>query len=156
MYCSNFYNNRQRVPQWSSLFSNLDKQIEAFCGAIPTTFDFGASVRTAEDPFASGFRWYESDDAYHARVDLPGVDVKDVELTWEDGVLRIVVFRRDGQPKNGETDRNGRRYEATVSVPEGVDVERISASQKNGVLSVEFPKSEKAKPRRIEIVATGE
>ncbi len=88
-------------------------------------------------------------------ADIPGVDPKDVEVTYEDGVLNVSGERSSGSESKGDgyyrVERHFGKFSRSFKLPSTVDAENISASGKNGVLEISIPKTEKAKPRRIEI-----
>ncbi|AWK86008.1 hypothetical protein DEW08_06845 [Azospirillum thermophilum] len=99
----------------------------------------------------------ETDKEYRVTAELPGLEEKDVELTVQDGMLTL-----KGE-KKAESDDQGRlhgerfygRFQRSFSVGPDVDEERISASFKNGVLTVVLPKTPEtaSKARRIPINA---
>ena len=101
---------------------------------------------------------HETDDELVVTADLPGVDVKSVDVRVENNVLSIAGERKpQDTPKNGNVHRVERMYGAfarsfTLSTP--VDSERIKANYKDGVLRITLPKAEQAKPKRIAIAAT--
>lgn len=97
----------------------------------------------------------ENDAAYAIKADLPGLDKKDIAITVENGSLRI-----EGEKKTEQKREKGRYYHfersygkfsRSFALPDGVDAENISASMEHGVLELSIPKSEKAKPRSIEV-----
>jgi HSP20 family protein len=99
---------------------------------------------------------YETPDSLWLRADMPGVDEQSIEINVNDGVLSI-----EGQVgvKDYEnlapvyTEYNVGNYARRFTLANTIDTERISARMKNGVLELELPKAEKAKPRRIAISA---
>jgi HSP20 family protein len=100
----------------------------------------------------------ESDQEYRVTAELPGLEEKDVELTFQDGVLTL-----KGEKKvehNGEGARYTERwhglFQRSISVGSDVDEGRVSASFSNGVLTVVLPKSPEAvsRARRIQINAS--
>lgn len=97
----------------------------------------------------------ETEDAYVIRAELPGVDIKDVDVTLRNDLLTIRGEKREEQErKEGGVYRTERRYGAfhrELRLPGSVDADKIAASCHNGVLTVTVPKTETAKPRRIEI-----
>lgn len=111
-------------------------------------------------PFLDGFDAFvppadvsETDSAYLFELDLPGVEKGDVTIEALGGRLSVHGQRREGERKS-ILSRRGRvtgefRYE--WSLPEAVDTERITARLESGVLTVEVPKSEGARPRSIPI-----
>lgn len=100
----------------------------------------------------------EFEDRFQLYVDLPGVDPKDVDITLESGLLTISGQRLVQAEKADEkvvrrrTERGIGRFYRRFILPETVDAEKVSATDRNGVLEVLIPKQAKATPRRIEVV----
>ena len=88
-------------------------------------------------------------------ADLPGVDIKDIEITLENGVLTLKGQRAAEKKEETEQYRRVERVRGTFlrrfSLPDAVDAEKVSAKCKDGVLEVVVPKREAAQPRRITI-----
>ena len=88
-------------------------------------------------------------------ADLPGVDIKDIEVTLENGVLTLKGQRASEKKEETEQYRRVERVRGTFlrrfSLPEAVDAEKVAAKCKDGVLEVVVPKREAAQPRRIAI-----
>ena len=99
----------------------------------------------------------ESSDRFEVKVDLPGLDPKDVSVTFEDGMLTIAGKRQFETENEGETwhrvERGFGTFARSIRIPQAADTERIGASFDKGVLSVVVPKSERAKPKTIEVKA---
>lgn len=99
----------------------------------------------------------ENKEVVRITTELPGVRPEDVKLSVENSILTIRGEKRSThEEKTDRMHRYERQYgsfERTFSLPSTVDVERIEARYDNGVLTVELPKVEKAKPRQIEIKA---
>jgi HSP20 family protein len=127
-------------------------------------------LRTAEDEFDrlmgrafSRDAWMpaldvsESDDRFEVKVDLPGLDPKDVNVTFEDGMLTISGKRQFESEDKGETwhrvERGFGTFARSIRLPQTADTEKIEASFDKGVLAVIVPKSERAKPKTIEVKA---
>ena len=88
-------------------------------------------------------------------ADLPGVDIKDIDITLENGVLTLKGQRAAEKKEETEQYRRVERVRGTFlrrfSLPDAVDAEKVSAKCKDGVLEVVVPKREAAQPRRIAI-----
>ncbi len=101
----------------------------------------------------------ETDDAYIAEMDLPGVRAEDINLELRaDNELRITGEYRERE-HTGMMRRQNRRtgqFEYVVGLPGDVDPDRIDAMFDNGVLMVRLPKSASGQPRRIEIKGGGQ
>lgn len=98
----------------------------------------------------------EDEHAYHLHAELPGLDKKDIDVSVENGVLTLSGERKF--EKKEEKDDGYRYYERSYGsfcrsfrLPEHVDPNAIKATHKNGVLELTLPKSEKAKPKQIEV-----
>ncbi|MGH2962019.1 MAG: Hsp20/alpha crystallin family protein [Solirubrobacterales bacterium] len=91
------------------------------------------------------------------RADLPGLTEEDVEVEVADGVLTVSGERKAGEKKEGEgyyrVERAFGRFSRSLSLPKGIDADRVTAEFDNGVLEVRIPKPEERKPHRIEIGA---
>jgi HSP20 family protein len=97
---------------------------------------------------------YETPESLWLAVDLPGVDETSVQVNLSNGVLSI-----DGQVSLKDYDELSPRYTEygignfarRFSVSTEVDTARIAGRMRNGVLELELPKTERAKPRQIPI-----
>jgi len=86
---------------------------------------------------------FEDKDNHYVRAELPGIARDAVNLEMVDGYLTISANRKEGE----ETFTLTR----SVSIPEAVQADKVSANLENGVLTVTLPKQEQAKPRKIAI-----
>jgi len=97
----------------------------------------------------------ETDDAYTIIVDLPGLKKKDVKVNVNDGRLEINGERAfENKEDNGSYHRRERGYgsfQRSFHLPETVLEDKITASFKDGILSVEVPKAEEVKPKGYEV-----
>ena len=99
---------------------------------------------------------YETPEALHLWADMPGVDDKSLHAHLADGVLTL-----EGQVDVHEyenlapvyTEYNVGNYLRRFTLSSDIDAEKIGAHVTNGVLHLELPKSERAKPRRIAVTA---
>lgn len=117
---------------------------------------------TAFDQPTAGRRWVpamdliEVADHYVLRADLPGLSHEDVKIEVEDTVLTLSGERardpREGHDGFFRLERPTGAFSRTLTLPQGVDADAISATFADGVLEVSIPKPEQAKPRRIEIL----
>jgi len=97
----------------------------------------------------------ETDGEYLIKAELPEVKKEDVKVTLEDGVLTIQGQRRqEKEEKTTKYHRIERSYGMFVrsfSLPDQVNESGVKAEFKDGMLNLHIPKSEKAKPRAIEV-----
>ena len=113
------------------------------------------------DPGMSGQAWApavditERKDAYLVAVELPGVGIDDLEITFQDGLL-TVQGQRHVMPESSEerVHRAESRYGAfrrSVTLPTHVRADGIEASTQNGMLQILVPKAEEVHAKRIEV-----
>jgi HSP20 family protein len=126
-----------------------------------TFFDEGGNGQSRQ-----GRRWapavdlFEREDSLVLKADLPGLVEEDVQIEVRDNVLTISGERRaefeDTQNGYYRVERAFGSFSRSLTLPEGVDADKISAEFENGVLEVTIPKPEERKPHRIEISSSGE
>lgn len=99
----------------------------------------------------------ETDEEFQISADLPGVEKKDVKLSVENGVL-LISGRREQEEEKGKRHHKIERaygsFARSFTMPDVVDEQKVTAEFKNGVLTVRLPKSEKARPKSIEVRVT--
>jgi len=101
---------------------------------------------------------YRDGDHYVLTADLPGIDPGSVDIDVDGQLLTIRAERTltSGDDVKWITrEREAASFLRQLNLGQGIDTERISASYSNGVLSVTIPVSEKAKPRKIEVMSEG-
>jgi HSP20 family protein len=100
---------------------------------------------------------YEFEDSLKLWADMPGVKENDVNVTLKDGVLTIVgqvATEMYAGLRPTYTEYNVGNYHREFVLNEDIDESKIRAILRNGVLEVQLPKKEKAKPRQIEVRST--
>ncbi len=100
---------------------------------------------------------FEKEECLVLKAELPGMREKDIDVHVENGILTLSGERtREEDVKNEDYHRGERFYGSftrTFALPTTVDVSKIRASYKDGVLELVLPKAETAKAKRIEIKA---
>jgi HSP20 family protein len=109
-----------------------------------TMFDWAPSVDVAETA-----------EEYLIKAELPEVKKEEVKVSVDNGVLRIEGERKHEKEEKGKkwhrVERSYGSFLRTFTVPDNADPSKVSAEFTNGVLNVHLPKSEKAKPKSVEI-----
>jgi HSP20 family protein len=94
----------------------------------------------------------ETAEEYLVLVDLPGVKVEDVTIELNDHVLTLSGVRTaDVSGDARVAERSYGAFARSLTLPKGVDGDRISAEHSDGVLSVRIPKPAEQKPKKIAI-----
>lgn len=97
----------------------------------------------------------EDDKEYLIKVELPEVQKDDVKVTVESGTLTISGERKAEKEEKGRkfhrVERSYGRFERSFSIPDDAESDNVKAEFKDGVLRVHLAKSEKARPKQIEV-----
>jgi len=133
------------------------------------TEDFPAGLRLFQDsinrllsddsaktrPWAPAVDIVETENELILKADVPGVDLKDIDIQIENGTLTVKGERKlEKEEKNKGFHRMERSYGSFVrifTVPDTVDAERVKAAYEAGVLTITLPKKEVAKPKAIKV-----
>ncbi len=97
----------------------------------------------------------ETEQEYQIKAEIPDVKKEDVKVTVEDGVLTIQGERKHEKEEKGKKyhriERSYGSFVRTFSLPDVIEEEKVKADFKDGVLNLHLPKSEKAKPKAIDV-----
>ena len=97
----------------------------------------------------------ETEAEYAIKAELPEVKKEDVKVTVEDGVLTIQGERKQEKEEKGKkyhrVERSYGRFVRSFTLPDTVDEGKVRAEYADGVLNLHLPKSEKAKPKQIDV-----
>jgi HSP20 family molecular chaperone IbpA len=96
---------------------------------------------------------YENDDEVLVVVDLPGVSASQLDVNVEHGELTIFARREVADPSGSVLRAENRDYDfrRVFTMPTGIDVSKVNAQLKHGVLRLHLPKSETLKPMQIPV-----
>jgi HSP20 family protein len=138
----------QSLDRWATLRNDLDTLLE-----LP--FWAGSSRQSQLfSGWTPALDLYQNNDNIVAVVELPGMRKEDIEISLQDGTLTISGERKEETgPENGatRTERFTGKFRRSVTLPTRVDASKVSASYKDGVLTVTLSKAEEAKPKQIQI-----
>jgi HSP20 family protein len=131
---------------WSGLENEIDHLFET---ALTSFADPAASSRFPVDLF-------EDKDHIFVRAELPGVNRDDINVEMVEDYLTITASRKtkpaDAAKENGAVTADPSfSFSRSVSIPDEVQADKVSASYENGLLTVTLPKREEAKPRKITV-----
>ncbi len=145
-------------------------------GAMPSISDLQREVDRVFDDFWRGFGapsmftgngamafdvrvdTTEDDKAYHVTAELPGMTEKDVEVTFADNMLTISGEKKEEKEfKEENVHRRERRFGSfrrSFTLPEGVEEAKIAATFKDGVMTINLPKSKTAQKKAKKITVS--
>lgn len=98
---------------------------------------------------------WDDKESFFVTAELPGMKKENIDISMHNGTLTISGERKhEREQKEGETFRSERyfgKFQRSVTLPAAVDAGKVKASYKDGVLTVELPKAEEAKPKHIDV-----
>ena len=133
---------------------------------VATTEGFGGIDRLFDELFDGFFTrptggWMpaadvtEASDHVDIRLDLPGLERKDIEITMEDGVLSLSGLRqahsREERMGYRRVERVSGKFFRRFNLPDGVNADEVSARSDHVVLDISIPTAPQAKSRRISV-----
>jgi len=97
----------------------------------------------------------ETDDEYRVKVDLPGISKDDMSISIVGNSIVIKGEKKQEKKEEKENyhyiERSYGSFKRVIDLPVDIDADKILAEFENGVLDIKVPKSEKVKPREIEV-----
>jgi len=146
------------LANWSRLGSLEDFFNRPFSGFLtgPESADMPSLVN-ADIAWRPAADISETEKEYRVKAQLPGVDKKDVNISFDRGILKIEGERKVEKSSEKEEMRRTEsfygKYSRSFALPEGIDEKKVSAQSKDGVLTIRLPKVKEAarEPKRIPI-----
>lgn len=149
---------RYQAPElapWSAAdrWSNLRDELNSFF-EMPfwSSFARAGQLFTGWSP---ALDLYQSNDNVVAVIELPGMRKEDIEISLHDGALTISGERKQESNSNAEkaerTERYIGRFRRSIALPTRVDAGKVSATYRDGILTVTLPKAEEVKPKQIQV-----
>lgn len=142
------------VPRRSEMdpFSQLERQINRVFSDFMTDWPWTAHMTLMDRRFGSfvpDVDVTETDKEFRVTAELPGMDEKDLEVTYFDSGLTIKGEKRaEHEEQEGDSYRCERQFgafERTIRLPLDINPDKATASFKKGVLSITLPKTEEAR-----------
>ena len=121
----------------------VDRLFNQFWSDLPTRTAAGSS---------QSFQVHTTDDGWRIDIPLPGIDPNDVSVEAAGNNLTI----RAESPGEDTDHKKISRYEQTFTVPPFLDVEKLTASHRHGMLRLTLPLKDSVKPRRVQIAMLAE
>ena len=143
------------MPAWSSL-----DRLDSFRDEVNRLFDFSWPSRDSGlfSGWSPALDVFDEKDSLSVKVELPGVKKEEINLSLHDGVLTISGERKQERevPAGGtfRTERYFGKFQRSVTLPAAVDANQVSATYKDGILTVELAKAEEAKPKQITVTVS--
>ncbi len=132
-------------------------ELEALAEQFNKVLHSAREEERSDIAFVPAVNTREGDDAYYIEVELPGVKKEDINIDIDENTLTISGERKIKEEHKEDTfykvESYYGKFERSFALPEDVDVDKIEAEFKDGVLEIKIPKVVKVenKPKRIEI-----
>lgn len=139
------------IIRWTPRASlmSLPSDLDRFFG------NFGRDVWNMDTVWNPAVDITESETGYEVKAELVGMKKDEITISFENDVLSLSGERKneiDEKDKNvHRIERSYGKFERKFQMPKNVKTEDIKASYKNGVLTINVPKAEEAKPKEIVI-----
>jgi HSP20 family protein len=109
----------------------------------------------AFNTWAPALDLFENKDQFTVRVELPGLKKEEINISLHDGALTISGEKKSEetqtQASNYREERIFGRFQRSIALPSAVARDGVKATYRDGILTVELPKAEEAKPKQIAV-----
>jgi HSP20 family protein len=144
---------------WESLTEGWRELLTRSSGALTHFATGGAEKEESSHEFPQwsllAAETWETAKSVVIRVEIPGMDERDLDIDVDGNVLRIRGEKRSGATQQRRQyhlmERAYGHFERSIPLPHGVDAEKAEVSYRNGVLTAILPKTETLPPRRVTI-----
>lgn len=117
--------------------------------------DAGRDESLTTSSFAPAVDVYEDEHKVTLKIEVPGIEEKDIDVRVENNTLTVQGERKIEREEKEENYRRVERqygsFTRTFTLPQTVDTENVSASYDKGVLKISLPKKAEAKPKQIKV-----
>lgn len=141
-----------RQPNWGHFSNQMDRLLS---GLSSGDWRFGPESQLARSAFPA-MNVHETEGALVAEVELPGLQLEDIEMVLVGNELTLSGEYREPATKDCAFHRRERplgKFHRSLQLPVDVDAAKVEATLHDGLLKIQLPKAEAAKPRKIEIRA---
>src|SRR5882724_2251409 len=133
-------------------FSSVQDRLNRLFNA---SFNEGGDESLATSKFAPAVDVYEDEHNITLKIEVPGIDEKDIDVRIENNTLTVHGERKIEKEEKEENYRRVERqygsFTRTFTLPSTVDPEKVSANYENGVLKIKLAKKAEAKPKQIKV-----
>ncbi len=146
--------NRPELTGWPSFgrLTDLRDEIDRLFDPPLTEMARGSRLFSGWTP---ALDLYEEKDNLVVKVELPGMKREDIDVSLHEGSLSISGERKSEEKHQDadvyRTERFFGRFQRTVTLPTPVAADKVKAQYKDGILTITLPKTEEAKPKRIDV-----
>ena len=144
-----------KLVRWSPMLdvrSDVDRLFGSWARELPAAIPKGGSWAPPADV-------KETADGFEIRLDLPGMEKKEVKVSVYEDTVTVRGERREQVREEGESWHRVERFvgafERSFVLGASLDSSKVKATYKDGVLQIGVPKAESAKPKEIDVQVSG-
>jgi len=149
------------LRKWEPMreLSTIQKEMDELFRRTFGSLTSGLFRREWKGQWCPEFDCYTKDGKFIVHAYLPGVDPKDVDVTIAGNILTV-----KGERKSDVTEKKGGyifhessfgEFERSITIPEGVEVDKVHATYTNGVLELSMPAKAEVMPKKIKVELEG-
>jgi HSP20 family protein len=148
------------LTRWNPLreLEDMEKRLSTIFGRAPMTASGEKKEAITVTEWSPLVDISEDDKEYVVKAELPEMKKEEIKINVHDDVLSISGERRYEKEEKGKkyhrVERAYGSFMRSFTLPEDADGSKVNAEYKDGLLKVHLPKSEKAKPKAIEVKVT--
>ncbi|MCP4176744.1 MAG: Hsp20/alpha crystallin family protein [bacterium] len=143
-------NRLHNLPRFDFSNKDFNSLFNEFNSVLGDTFHHSNTKN-----FNPKFEVVENKENYEVHAELPGIELKDVNISLENSILTIKGEKKSLEEENKKNyhicERKYGSFERKFELPENIDEENIKAELKNGILSLTIAKNEKVEPQAKQI-----
>jgi len=145
------------LARWSPLkeLEEMEKRLSSFFGHVPSRLDGDKKEAIAVTEWSPLVDITEDEKEYLVKAEIPEMKKEDIKLNVHDDILTITGERKSEKEEKGKkyhrVERAYGSFMRSFTLPENADGSKIAAEYNDGVLKIHLPKSEKPKPKAIEV-----
>ena len=147
------------ITRWDPFreFSSLQDRMNRL---VRDSFGEGREEALSNTSFAPPVDVYEDEHNVTLKIEVPGIEEKDIDVRLENNTLTVHGERKFEKEEKEENYRRVERqygsFTRSFTLPQTVDAEKVTANYEKGVLNIKLAKKAEAKPKQIKISVGGE
>lgn len=142
------------ITRWNP-FSELENMLDRYNRDLRLSNVSQGQERIADTDWSPAVDIKETPESFEIHAELPGLNKEDIKVSVDEGLLSIegerTLEKETDDKKHHRIERFYGKFSRSFRLPENVDEDNINADFKDGVLSLTLLKSEKPKPKAIEV-----
>ena len=136
------------VTHWPPRLASLREELDRlFDGSLSSFGGWSPAMDVLQDK-----------ENVYVQAELPGMKKEQIDIRFQDGILTLCGERKaessSGEGESFHSERFFGKFHRTISMPAKVNAEAISATYKDGILTVTLPKAAEAKARQIDVTVS--